>query len=144
MNISAAVFKLFINLSFLDNKRSISPSPKKQFPQVELPNTTDYFKVFVSAFDVPEHFWVQLVTPESTELDSLTAEMTKYYASLDANSERLEHGKVGNICCAPFDFDKEWYRACIQEINNDRTVSLYYIDFGDSGKQSIDNLRKPR
>lgn len=50
--------------------------------------------------------------------------------------------QVGDICCAPFEFDSSWYRARIQEINEDGTVDLYYVDFGDSGRISKDKLRE--
>lgn len=52
--------------------------------------------------------------------------------------------QVGDICCAPFEFDSHWYRARILEMNEDGTVELYYVDFGDSGQISKDKLREIR
>ena len=52
--------------------------------------------------------------------------------------------QVGDICCAPFEFDSQWYRARILEMNEDGTVELYYVDFGDSGQISKDKLREIR
>ena len=52
--------------------------------------------------------------------------------------------QVGDICCAPFECDSQWYRARILEMNEDGTVELYYVDFGDSGQISKDKLREIR
>lgn len=50
--------------------------------------------------------------------------------------------KVGDICCALFEYDSFWYRVRILEINKDGMVDLYYVDFGDFGKIFKEKLRE--
>lgn len=53
-------------------------------------------------------------------------------------------GKVGDICVAPFEFDNQWYRACITGVNANGTLDLYYIDFGDSNQVNINDVKAIR
>ena len=48
--------------------------------------------MFVSAFDTPDHLWVQVISKESVRLDEMTKDMTQYYASLKQEEHRLESG----------------------------------------------------
>lgn len=108
---------------------------------MQLPKTDDFFGVFVSAIDNPGHFWVQLLTKDSPDLDKLTNDLTAMYSSSESHAV-LNAFKVGDICCAPFEYDSSWYRARILEIRKDGMVDLYYVDFGDSGKISKEKLRE--
>lgn len=45
--------------------------------------------------------------------------------------------KCGQIVAAPFTYDDRWYRAEVQEIQNDNNenyILLYYVDYGDSSR----------
>lgn len=114
------------------------------FPNVTLPNTGEYFQVFVSSCKGPDHFWVQLVSKESTKLDMMTSELLDVYGKLRPEEERLDSGSVGDICVAPYDGDGEWYRAAISKLNQDRTAEVYYLDYGDTGLVKLDDLKKIR
>ena len=39
----------------------------------------EYMEVFVSAVEHPGHFWVQIITSTSLQLDKLTDDMTAFY-----------------------------------------------------------------
>ena len=98
---------------------------------------------------MPSHIYIQLVTPESSSLDQLTKDMTEYYNGLDQHRldplTALEGVGIGNVYCAPFEFDDQWYRACVLEIDSvEKTASVYYIDFGDSGSLSLEDLKLPK
>lgn len=108
---------------------------------VQFPAKNDFFEVFVSAVENPGHFWVQLLTKDSPDLDQLTKNLTLLYSSSESQAI-LNSFKVGEICCAPFEYDSSWYRARITEIGEEGLVDLYYVDYGDSGKISIDKLRE--
>lgn len=95
----------------------------------------------MSAFENPGHFWVQLLTKDSPDLDQLTKNLTLLYASSESQAI-LNSFKVGDICCAPFEYDSSWYRARITEINKEGAVDLYYVDYGDSGRVAKDKLRE--
>lgn len=114
------------------------------FPVASLPDEKNYFQVFVSALLSPDHFWIQVVSTESVKLDVLTKELTEYYGKLEQTEQRLQQGKVGDICVAPFEFDNQWYRACITGVNANGTLDLYYIDFGDSNQVNINDVKAIR
>jgi len=42
-------------------------------------SSSGYQLVYVSAVENPEHFWIQMLSERSTQLDSLINEMTSFY-----------------------------------------------------------------
>lgn len=96
-------------------------------------------EVYVSAVASPARFWLQLVGPQSQQLDSMVTEMTEYYAD-EANriAHKIADPYLGQIVAALFKYDGKWYRAEIVGIlpneYNPRNVvlDLYFVDFGDS------------
>jgi len=114
------------------------------FQHVTLPNTGEYFQVFVSSCQSPDQFWVQLVSKESTKLDQMTNELAEVYNKLKPEEERLEIGNKGDLCIAPYEEEGEWYRAAISKLNQDRTADVFYLDYGDNGTVGIDEIKKIR
>ena len=49
-----------------------------------------YRPVYVSAVEHPEHFWMQMLSERSTQLDSLISEMTSFYET-QVSIELLNH-----------------------------------------------------
>ena len=114
------------------------------FSQVQLPSgDISFFKAFVSAMENPGHFWVQPITSDSSALEKLTTDLNHLYGS-SAGHAVLNSYSVGDLCCAPFQFDNHWYRAEVLEIFQDGMVDLYYVDYGDTGKVAKENLRELR
>lgn len=96
-------------------------------------------KVYVSAIASPARFWVQMVGPQTTKLDSLVEEMTEYYSQPENQAlHKVEDPCLGQIVTAMFKYDSKWYRARIVGIlPNDfdpRNVvlDLFFLDYGDS------------
>ena len=132
---------------FLARQRSPSPVSRTDIPVSKLPTTAGFFRVFVSAFDIPGHFYVQLVTKEGQRLDDLNAKMTEYYGNLQMSQGDAPPNKVvlGEIYCAPFDLDDLWYRGNVIEVKEEEKAAvLFYIDYGDVGLVQFDDLRKPK
>lgn len=79
------------------------PSPEK------LKNNEGQLEVFVSAVNSPSRFWVQLVGPQSTELDFLVDAMTEYYNQKE-NQElhQIREPYLGQIVAAMFFSDNKW------------------------------------
>lgn len=79
------------------------PSPEK------LKNNDGKLEVFVSAVNSPSRFWVQLVGPQSTELDFLVDAMTEYYNTKE-NQElhQIREPYLGQIVAAMFFTDNKW------------------------------------
>lgn len=96
-------------------------------------------KVYVSAIASPARFWVQMVGPQTTKLDSLVEEMTEYYSQPENQAlHKVEDPCLGQIVTAMFKYDSKWYRARVVGIlPNDfdpRNVvlDLFFLDYGDS------------
>jgi len=53
-----------------------------------------YQQVYISAVEHPQHFWMQVLSDRSTQLDSLTVEMTTFYET------QVRHRQSDTLCCA--------------------------------------------
>jgi tudor domain-containing protein 2 len=92
------------SITTTDSPREIFlPSPEK------LKNNEGQLEVFVSAVNSPSRFWVQLVGPQSTELDFLVDAMTEYYNTKE-NQElhQIREPYLGQIVAAMFFSDNKW------------------------------------
>lgn len=108
-------------------------------PGSSSPVSDGQLKVYVSAIASPARFWVQMVGPQTTKLDSLVEEMTEYYGKLENQVlHKVEDPCLGQIVTAMFKYDSKWYRARVVGIlPNDfdpRNVvlDLFFLDYGDS------------
>lgn len=79
------------------------PSPEK------LKGNEGQLEVFVSAVNSPSRFWVQLVGPQSSELDFLVDAMTEYY-NIKENKElhQIREPYLGQIVAAMLYNDNKW------------------------------------
>lgn len=92
------------SITATDTPREVMlPSPEK------LKNNDGHLEVFVSAVNSPSRFWVQLVGPQSTELDFLVDAMTVYYNEKE-NQElhQIREPYLGQIVAAMFFADNKW------------------------------------
>ena len=101
------------------------------------PDTTE--RVFVSSATSPAKFFCQLLKT-SASLDELMNEMFEYYESLSPQQEQLSEPSVGEFCAAKFSLDDGWYRAKVLEVKGD-SVSVFYIDYGNSETLSLSRLK---
>ncbi|XP_035909698.1 tudor and KH domain-containing protein homolog [Anopheles stephensi] len=100
---------------------------------------TGQMEVFVSTIVSPSKFYVQLVGPQSLELDLLVQNMTVYY-SQPQNRElhRIRKPYLGQIVAAEFNADNKWYRAEISAIlpneykPGEVVLDLFFGDYGDN------------
>lgn len=96
-------------------------------------------EVYVSAIASPSKFWLQMVGPQSTELDTLIESMTEYYSQAE-NQElhRIQEPYLDQIVAAMFKWDNKWYRAKVVAIlpneynESDMVLDIYFLDYGDS------------
>ncbi|GBM55370.1 Tudor and KH domain-containing protein [Araneus ventricosus] len=105
-------------------------------------NSDGYQEVYVSAIVNPNKFWVQIAGSKSIQLDKLATEMTEFYNE-GKNKEKFRPNyiNVGDVVAAIFEVDNSWYRAQVVEVSgegNDKKISLFYLDFGDSADVSPD------
>ncbi|KAH0621802.1 hypothetical protein JD844_023436 [Phrynosoma platyrhinos] len=88
--------------------------------------------VYISHINNPSDFYVQLVEDEPV-LNSISEKL---------NSERIESLQweqvhVGNLICAVFSEDGLWYRAVVTEEPCGESVSVRYIDYGNTASVGI-------
>lgn len=92
------------SITTTDSPREVMlPSPEK------LKNNDGHLEVFVSAVNSPSRFWVQLVGPQSTELDFLVDAMTEYY-NMKENQvlHEIREPYLGQIVAAMYFNDNKW------------------------------------
>lgn len=88
-----------------------------------------YEKVLVTEVTPEGHFYAQSVD-SGTKLESL---MDKIHQEFKANAP-LPGSYVprkGNVCAARFSLDDQWYRAKVEKVADDKTVHIFYIDYGN-------------
>uniref|UniRef100_A0A182WA70 Tudor domain-containing protein n=1 Tax=Anopheles minimus TaxID=112268 RepID=A0A182WA70_9DIPT len=100
---------------------------------------TGQMEIFVSTIVSPSKFYVQLVGPQSLELDLLVQNMSVYY-NQNQNRElhQLRKPYLGQIVAAEFNADNKWYRAEISAIlpneykPGEVVLDLFFLDYGDN------------
>lgn len=127
------------------DKKGATPVPVSQLEQVRFPSHGDYFTVYVSAVEHPNHFWMQIISTKASELDLMVEEMTEFYSQVrNQEAYKQETLCTGDIVAAPFEHDTSWYRAKIIGFLEDDKVDMYFVDYGDYGaipKTSLFKLR---
>uniref|UniRef100_A0A182PXE7 Tudor domain-containing protein n=1 Tax=Anopheles epiroticus TaxID=199890 RepID=A0A182PXE7_9DIPT len=127
----------------IDGGKKITPvSPKTNFDKSStcgIVAATGQMEIFVSTIVSPSKFFVQLVGPQSTELDLLVLSMTEYYnQSQNRELHRLRKPYLGQIVAAEFNADNKWYRAEISAIlpnefkPGEVVLDLFFVDYGDN------------
>ena len=110
-----------------------------------LPQTRDYFAVFVSAIDSEGGVWVQPIEQQEPDLlENLVQDMTSLYSGLACKEASMESVDVGSVCAAPFENDGSWYRAIVTALPSSDSARLLYVDYGDVGTLPRDNLKQLR
>ncbi|KAM6963713.1 tudor and KH domain-containing protein isoform 2-T2 [Tautogolabrus adspersus] len=114
------------------------PSPDLSFQPDE------HLEVYVSAYENPNHFWIQILGVRSLQLDKLMEEMNRFYSSGNHTEQRVETVVVGDIVAAPYRDHGLWNRARVLGVLSSGLVDLYYVDFGDNGELPRDSLCRMR
>lgn len=115
-------------------------------------NSSDgQLEVYVSAIASPARFWLQLVGPQSSDLDVLVGNMTDYYSKTENRElHKVRAPYLGQIVAAMFKYDSKWYRAEVisilpnEFIPGEVVLDLYFVDYGDSeyvGTHEVCELR---
>ncbi|XP_073345466.1 tudor and KH domain-containing protein isoform X2 [Pagrus major] len=136
-----------------DNKRedeSLSSDSLSEISKFEIPSPDlsfqpdEHLEVYVSAYENPNHFWIQILGVRSLQLDKLTEEMNRFYNSVNPTEQRVETIVVGDIVAAPYRDHGTWNRARVLGVLASGLVDLYYVDFGDNGELPRDSLCRMR
>ncbi|KFB40048.1 AGAP010171-PA-like protein [Anopheles sinensis] len=120
--------------------RESAPSPKPAGEKLAIQAYgSGQMEVYVSAIVSPSKFFVQLVGPQSAELDALVDNMTEYYnQSQNRALHTLRKFHLGQIVAAEFNADNKWYRAEVCAVlpneykPGEVVLDLYFVDYGDN------------
>lgn len=88
-----------------ESPRDILPTSEK----LRANSQDGQLEIYVSAIYSPSKFYVQIVGPQSADLDILVDQMTAYYN--DPKNQQLHHLRnpyLGQIVAAKFNFDNKW------------------------------------
>ncbi|XP_038673698.1 RING finger protein 17 isoform X2 [Scyliorhinus canicula] len=136
-------------LVFLELARFVSeysvPAPNLEsnmllmqyYPPVR-PSFLKEIQIMVTHINDPLDFYIQLL--DTVDLLILTRNMFEFYTGKDVNLEIL-CPVVGQACAALFD-DGGWYRCQINGLPGHREVDVKYVDYGNTARIPVTNIRK--
>ncbi|XP_070783062.1 tudor and KH domain-containing protein isoform X2 [Enoplosus armatus] len=139
-----------INTDNKEVEESVSTDTLSEISKFEIPSPDlsfqpdEHLEVYVSAYENPNHFWIQILGVRSLQLDKLTEEMNRFYNSGNPTEQRVETIVVGDIVAAPYRDHSTWNRARVLGVLDSGLVDLYYVDFGDNGELPRDSLCRMR
>jgi len=122
-----------------------SPSPAiqnlaiKSLSALGRPKPTANEKVYVTTVESPGCFYCQISSSEE-KLSALMSEISAVYESLPANELAVASISVGDVCCAQFSEDNQWYRAVVEE-NNDSALTVRFIDYGNTETLPVERTK---
>ena len=107
-------------------------------PVVVAANTSE--DGFVSHFETPSSFWVHLASNEGN-LESLGHRLAAVYGvATELDELVLPDPKPGQVCCAQFSEDQQWYRGIV-DVVDDYGVRVHFIDYGNSETAAADQVK---
>ncbi|XP_076855765.1 tudor and KH domain-containing protein isoform X2 [Brachyhypopomus gauderio] len=133
-----------------DEEEILSPASPVEVSKFEIPSPDlsfqpgEHLEVYVSAYEHPQHFWIQIIGVRSLQLDKLTTEMSRFYSGDASQEHRVEAIVVGDILAAPYRDHGKWNRARVLGVLGSGLVDIYYVDFGDNAELPRDQLRSMR
>ncbi|XP_048585604.1 uncharacterized protein LOC116614675 isoform X2 [Nematostella vectensis] len=123
-----------INKECVDLLPNIQLKPVVVFPQ------QSSFEVTVCEVRNPSEIWVQQ-TETLPALATLMAEIASY---CDGKPTGLPGPPAqGDFCLAKFSFDDTWYRAKVLHCDSSFSITVQYIDYGNSETLMLDRVMEP-
>ena len=130
-----------VGLTFLEPHASAKvvqkSSPKVAYKEATPPNPGDTINAFCTYVSSPGDFFCQS-TEYSDALDDLMCRLAVHC------SEDVGHQSswaVGGACAALYSVDQSWYRAEVSAVNEDGTVTVQYVDYGNIETVPTSDLR---
>nr|KAF6425870.1 tudor domain containing 1 [Molossus molossus] len=106
-------------------------------PKVLTLNVGDEFCGVVSHIQTPEDFFCQKLQ-SGHKLAELQASLSEYCGQMSPRSDF--YPTIGDICCAQFSEDDQWYRASILAYASEESVLVGYVDYGNFEILSLKRL----
>uniref|UniRef100_A0A8C3YS85 Tudor domain-containing protein 1 n=1 Tax=Catagonus wagneri TaxID=51154 RepID=A0A8C3YS85_9CETA len=106
-------------------------------PKVLTLNVGDEFHGMVAHIQTPEDFFCQQLQ-SGHKLAELQASLSEYCSQVPPRSDF--YPAVGDICCAQFSEDDQWYRASVLAYASEDSVLVGYVDYGNFEVLSLTRL----
>ena len=127
-------------LAILGTSSPAKPAPAiKSMPALAKPKLAENAKVYVTAVESPGSFYCQNSSSDE-KLASLMSNISAVYDSMPANKLAVTSIDVGDVCCAQFSEDNQWYRAVVEE-NTASALTVRFIDYGNTETLPIDRTK---
>ena len=97
-----------------------------KWPELRVEQCLD---VFMMAVKDLQSIQLQLADSEA-ELTKMREQLTAVYSLLGEAEEVIGNPRVGQVCCAQFADDREWYRAVITCVS-DTGIKVKFLDYGN-------------
>nr|XP_039321149.1 tudor domain-containing protein 1 isoform X3 [Saimiri boliviensis boliviensis] len=97
-------------------------------PKVLTLNIGDEFCGVVAHIQTPEDFFCQQLQ-NGRKLAELQTSLSEYCGRLSPRSDF--YPAIGDICCAQFSEDDQWYRASVLAYASEESVLVGYVDYGN-------------
>lgn len=115
-------------LAIHGNSKSVSAV--KSYAALGKAKPAENEKVYVSAMESPGCFFC-LVSGTEEKLLALMSEISSVYDSLSKDELAVDVISVGDVCCAQFSEDNQWYRAVVED-NVNGALAIRFIDYGNT------------
>ncbi|KAB1271729.1 Tudor domain-containing protein 1 [Camelus dromedarius] len=106
-------------------------------PKVLTLNVGDEFCGVVAHIQTPEDFFCQQLQ-SGHKLAELQASLSKYCGQVSPRSDF--YPTIGDVCCAQFSEDGQWYRASVLAYASEESVLIGYVDYGNFEILSLTRL----
>ncbi|XP_053778663.1 tudor domain-containing protein 1 [Desmodus rotundus] len=106
-------------------------------PKVLTLNVGDEFCGVVSHIQTPGDFFCQKLQ-SGYKLAELQASLREYCGQMSPRSDF--YPAIGDICCAQFSEDDQWYRASVLAYASEESVLVGYVDYGNFEILSLKRL----
>uniref|UniRef100_A0A8D0R6R7 Tudor domain-containing protein 1 n=1 Tax=Sus scrofa TaxID=9823 RepID=A0A8D0R6R7_PIG len=106
-------------------------------PKVLTLNVGDEFRGVVAHIQTPEDFFCQQLQ-SGHKLAELQASLSQYCSQVPPRSDF--YPAIGDICCAQFSEDAQWYRASVLAYASEDSVLVGYVDYGNFEILSLTRL----
>ncbi|XP_060027226.1 tudor domain-containing protein 1 [Erinaceus europaeus] len=106
-------------------------------PKVLTLNVGDEFCGVVAHIQTPEDFFCQQLQ-SGHKLGELQSSLSEYCSQVSPRSDF--YPTIGDICCAQFSEDDQWYRASVLAYASEESVLVGYVDYGNFEILSLTRL----
>ncbi|KAI8851643.1 hypothetical protein BC829DRAFT_386525 [Chytridium lagenaria] len=98
-------------------------------------------EVYVSDISDEGKLAIQFVGPELSKLEKLLEDFAAFHAQPTSKPIAPVVPKAGDYISAKFSADETWYRARVRTINDDKTYTVVFIDYGNVETVTSSRLR---